>query len=471
MSLFSARRVGGVLAVLVAGCAPAVAAADPVSFSVNTRCTSAVAGGELTGSFTATTPLEASESTTSQPVAITLQASTEDYSVPTGVAEFEGSMRLSLRVTTGAGIATPEVSLALQRQAPGPIEPTDQIPALEAPDGPVVIELLGATLDLRAYDDSGEPAAVDTDDSDLDGDPATFSEACTVSTLDLQTIAAYRVGTSPVSPFVAPQYVGIEPGKRMVSVDWYPATSFFPIKAYGAAIDYLSGSFAGESVDRELQGLDPHYDLAAPTTPNAITIGAADTAGRSGLSDTVEFRGLAEALPDITRSFPVAATVVLPTIARVPVKLSGTLSATWSGADHRLTGSLVLAPVTTRLVAASTVPISGQVALIRSGPLSGTYSNHVLRLFQDVRVKVQNLKAFGAIPIELGNNCQTKTISRLAIRSAPAWPTAEPTPFDAFTGTVTGVVEVSDLNGCAAVSQWFSAATANAAGTITMTVG
>ncbi len=79
-----------------------------------------------------------------------------------------------------------------------------------------------------------------------------------------------------------------------------------------------------------------------------------------------------------------------------------------------------------------------------------------------LRIKVKSVKAFGVIPLAGGNNCQTKSLSDIALKSIG---TFDPTGAG---GTLGGTYAISDLNGCGVLNGLVSPLTAGGGNTITV---
>ncbi|MBO9534305.1 MAG: hypothetical protein J7513_15135 [Solirubrobacteraceae bacterium] len=81
-----------------------------------------------------------------------------------------------------------------------------------------------------------------------------------------------------------------------------------------------------------------------------------------------------------------------------------------------------------------------------------------------MRIKVKSVKAFGAIPLAGGNDCQTKSLSDIALKSDG--------PFDP-TGTggiLVGTYAISDLNGCGPLGGLVSPLTAGAGNSLRLSM-
>lgn len=139
------------------------------------------------------------------------------------------------------------------------------------------------------------------------------------------------------------------------------------------------------------------------------------------------------------------------------VALSGALGLDIDSAGN-VDGDLVFQPGSARLVAAGVLPITAKLAFVQSGTTTGTYLDSRLSTTSKVRIKVTEARAFGAIPIALGNGCQTRQLTDLNLTS------------DAFSvasgGVLTGTFALSDLNGCGMLNGLVSPLTASTGNTI-----
>ncbi len=101
------------------------------------------------------------------------------------------------------------------------------------------------------------------------------------------------------------------------------------------------------------------------------------------------------------------------------------------------------------------------VGIVPSGPTTGKLENEAITANLKARIKVKSVKAFGAIPLAGGNECQSKSLSQISLKSTD---TFDPTSTG---GTIAGTYAISDLNGCGILNGLVSPLTAGSGNTIT----
>ncbi|MBO9532659.1 MAG: PQQ-dependent sugar dehydrogenase [Solirubrobacteraceae bacterium] len=142
-----------------------------------------------------------------------------------------------------------------------------------------------------------------------------------------------------------------------------------------------------------------------------------------------------------TSSYIARGTITIPQLTATRMPVSGTVSLTVSAAGD-VTGSTLLNQTQARLTN-GTVPVTATIAVVSSGPTTGTLASGALTLRQQLRVKVTSVKAFGAVPIASGNTCQTKQFISLPLDAASGFDPLVATP-----PAIGGSFPISDLNGC-----------------------
>lgn len=161
----------------------------------------------------------------------------------------------------------------------------------------------------------------------------------------------------------------------------------------------------------------------------------------------------------VSKTWKLTGKLKLPTILRDEANVTGTLTTTRTG--NVVTTTYAINDVTARGLTNSTTAITFKLGLIPSGSsyLLG-YSPVFQGTPQKFRVKVKEAKYFGAVPIELGNSCQTKSLSDLA------WTGNVPLGG----GAIESTFSISDVNGCTGLNGVFSSATASTANSLKLTV-
>ncbi len=211
----------------------------------------------------------------------------------------------------------------------------------------------------------------------------------------------------------------------------YTATGLAPLKAY---------SFTVEA-----------YDEPGLVSPKSAAVSGTTIAGPVGCPEGFACQG-----------YTLAGSTTLKTLTTGVLPLKGGIDAQLDPSNGKFTADLVLNPTTGRLTALSFLPITVKIAFAPSGKTTGTLDdNNILRSKSFVRIKVTEVKLFGAIPLAGGNSCQTKSLSEINLTSTKA--------FEIFKGgTLTGQYAISDLNGCGALNGLVSPLTAGKGNTISL---
>ena len=152
----------------------------------------------------------------------------------------------------------------------------------------------------------------------------------------------------------------------------------------------------------------------------------------------------------------------LKTLTKGTLQLSGSIAAELTLATGAFTADLRLADTSGRLIAAGFLPVTAKVGFAPSGKTTGSLVDGVLKTSSKVRIKVKEVKLFGAIPLAGGNNCQTKQLSDINLTSTQ----------DEFSplvgGPIAGTYKISDLNGCGPLNGLVSPLTAGGGNTISL---
>ncbi len=162
------------------------------------------------------------------------------------------------------------------------------------------------------------------------------------------------------------------------------------------------------------------------------------------------------------QGYALAGSTTLKTLTTGVLPLKGGIDAQLDPSNGKFTADLVLNPTTGRLTAGGFLPITVKIGFAPSGKTTGTLDdNNILRSKSLVRIKVSEVKLFGAIPLAGGNSCQTKSLSEINLTSTKA--------FEIFKGgTLTGTYAISDLNGCGVLNGIVSPLTAGKGNTISL---
>ncbi len=162
------------------------------------------------------------------------------------------------------------------------------------------------------------------------------------------------------------------------------------------------------------------------------------------------------------QGYTLAGSTTLKTLTTGVLPLKGGIDAQLDPSNGKFTADLVLNPTSGRLTAGGFLPVTVKIGFAPSGKTTGTLDdNNILRSKSLVRIKVSEVKLFGAIPLAGGNSCQTKSLSEINLTSTKA--------FEIFKGgTLTGTYAISDLNGCGVLNGIVSPLTAGGGNTISL---
>ena len=161
-------------------------------------------------------------------------------------------------------------------------------------------------------------------------------------------------------------------------------------------------------------------------------------------------------------AYALKGSTTLKTLTKGTLGLSGSIAAKLKLADGSFEADLTLADTSGRLVAAGFLPVTAKVGFAPSGKTTGSLVDGVLKTNSKVRIKVKEVKLFGAIPLAGGNNCQTKQLSDINLQST------QPEFSPLVGGPIAGTYKISDLNGCGPLGGLVSPLTAGGGNTIAL---
>ncbi|MBJ7472308.1 MAG: fibronectin type III domain-containing protein [Solirubrobacteraceae bacterium] len=298
-----------------------------------------------------------------------------------------------------------------------------------------------------------------------DADPETFDVFCkldagqapplespVLATLDILSCSC---GDQPPS---TPGLIALRPGdvaQTSVNLRWQPSTDDRGIARYEIRWD-------GGQRTVDAPGTAALIDGLAPDTDYRFEIRAIDTAGQSSppLQVSATTDRINSPLP-VKYSYGLAGSASLKTLTKGNLPLKGSIDAELTLATGAFSADLALADTQGRLTALGFLPVTAKIGFVPSGKTTGTLLDGVLSSNSKVRIKVKEVKLFGAIPLAGGNTCQTKSLSDIALTS-----TDEFKPLQG--GTLAGTFAISDLNGCGALNGLVSPLTAGGGNTITL---
>lgn len=204
-----------------------------------------------------------------------------------------------------------------------------------------------------------------------------------------------------------------------------------------------------------------------PDTWYSLAVEAIGPNGRT-MSLPLEVKTL-KVVPPPTWRFAAKGTTALKTLVKGNLPLSGALVASPAEGSGTFPVDLSLANTSGRLIAAGFLPVTAKIGFATSGQSTGRLTEATdtaplgLSVSSKVRIKVLDVKLFGAIPLVAGNNCQTKQLTDLTLSSVGA--------FDPATGgKIAGTYALSNLNGCGALNGLVSPLTAGGGNTMSLTL-
>lgn len=315
-------------------------------------------------------------------------------------------------------------------------------------------------LQLILRNASGTPIRIDEpgiDGGGEDSDPDTFDVDCVAAATRPTILATITTHADAPAPPTAIQPTDADISSTSATIRW----GLSPDDGTDR-LDGYSVAWGDESVRVEP---GTNFLTVSNLEPGKTYRFSVRSAKASAESEWVQYDVTTD-VPSVRAEYSAKGTVAAPKLVKGDVAVSGSLVAE-SGvtAPNGFDAKLTLGNATARLrTEAAWLPIAGKLVFAFSGPTKGRLEGNVLTLKSKVRIKVTGVKTFGTIPLNGGNNCQTRQLSDLTLTS-----TAEGFSPSAG-GTVTGSFRLSDLNGCAPLAGLLSPLTASDGNTISLTL-
>ena len=283
--------------------------------------------------------------------------------------------------------------------------------------------------------------------TDNNATPATSAQSAEA------TLTTKADTTAPSNPVVS----ATTPAYNQAVLTWTAATDNVGVTGY----DVYNGATKVATVT----GLTTTINGLLPSTSYTFKVVARDAAGNSsnpGGSVTKTTPEAPTTQPGVKYNYTLAGNTVLKNLTTGSLPLSGTIKANLDLQTGTFVADLVLNPTTGRLTALGFLPVTAKIGFAPSGQTTGTLGDGVLKTNSKVRIKVQEVKLFGAIPLAGGNNCQTKSLSDINLQSTQEF-------FDHTKGgPIAGKYSISDLNGCGVLNGLVSPLTAGSNNTISL---
>ncbi|MBO9534870.1 MAG: hypothetical protein J7513_17995 [Solirubrobacteraceae bacterium] len=449
-------------------------------------------------------------STPTNPFGVTAVASAYDMAAGLaavdGLTSIKGSSTAFATVKTAQGFNVPAKTVAtiaetvLPNPVPNPLvlTATGSTPALTFDDpGTEKIYLDKVAINLTALDGSGEPIVLppvtkDIDGnkvSDSDGDPNTFDVYCKpdanqpggfgdfqlasfdVVMVGLPSPSPTPVGLPPITPSPTPSpTVGPTPtptGLPPITPSPTPPPTATPTPSPTRTPIPPTPSPVGKPTPPPSPSPIPTTTPPTPfktPTPFLPPPTPAPTGTATPLPTATPAPTPTPPLqPPLAKfSYTLQGSTALNTLTKGSMPLTGAVDTTLSVPTGDLLADLTLNDTQGRLTALGFLPVTATVGFVPSGQTSGHLEDDVLTTKSRVRIKVKSVKAFGAIPLAGGNNCQSKQLSEINLASTDSF---DPTGTG---GTIAGTYKISDLNGCGPLNGLISPLTAGEGNTISL---
>ncbi len=377
-----------------------------------------------------------------------------------GATTLEGTSKASAAITLPTGAKLPlKVPIGIANwtksgsTVPNPLVLNAQgsTPSLTFDDlGKASVAVDAISLNLIARNASGQAIPLTPVTKDIDGnpvtasdsDPSTFDVPCKLVAGQPTSLASFNIteNGTPSSDTSAPGVPGNLRGTATAtstSLTWNASSDNVGVVAY----EVSKGGAVVATVNK------PSVTVpASPSSSSSYSVVAVDAAGnRSAASGAVSIGNPANAINNAAVANYNAAlggTAQMKNLITGSVPLEGSISAQLTTIDGKISADLNLIPRTARLNALGFLPVTAKVGFSSSGKTTGDLnSDGVLTTTSRLRIKLLDVKLFGAVAIAGGNNCQTKNLSTIVLRSAPN--------FDPIAGgTISGTFAISDMNDC-----------------------
>ncbi|MBJ7470834.1 MAG: fibronectin type III domain-containing protein [Solirubrobacteraceae bacterium] len=336
---------------------------------------------------------------------------------------------------------------------------TAAMPSISAPAAGIY--LFGdLVLQLIARDENGDAFRLDIpgiDGGGIDSDPNTFEMRCSAPPVIFEgpMLAWVLWDDSDVLPPTKPINLTGTATTSTVNLSWGASTDNVGVVGYDV--------YQGDRKVARVTGTTATVSGLVQGTAYGFRVVAVDAAGGQTSSDPIMVSTQFPVPPPPPPFFlnTLAGSATLKTLTKGTLPLKGSLRANLSLATGSFSADLTLADTQGRLTALGFLPVTAKIGFVPSGKTTGTLLDGVLSSNSKVRIKVKEVKLFGSIPLAGGNNCQTKSLSDINLRSTGAFTVQQG-------GNLAGTFAISDLNGCGVLNGLVSPLTAGSGNTITL---
>lgn len=328
-------------------------------------------------------------------------------------------------------------------------------------------------MNLTARNASGQALPLQPVTTDLDGkaitpadsNPATFDVPCkldpasqSTKLADITVNDSNQTSSDTTAPST-PGTVSVSTTATSATLNWGASNDNVGVVAYDILKDgavYASSASTSISLPELAPSSTTNWSVVArdannnTSTPRAFTVNTP--------AENVATNAIAKYNAGLT------GTASMRTLITGNLPLEGSIAADMTVADGKYTADLNLLPRTGRLNALGFLPVTARVGFTNAAKTAGDLSNAgVLTATAKLRIKLLEVKLFGALPIAGGNNCQTKQISTIVLKSKPN--------FDPVVGgAISGTFSISDLNDCGFLTGIVSPLTAGGGNQINATL-
>lgn len=316
--------------------------------------------------------------------------------------------------------------------------------------GNALVNVANISLKLVARNSTGQALPLLPITKDIEGnaysqsdtDPGTFDVPCSLNAGQNTQLASIAVNDNPItsSDTTAPSKPGglkATTTASSVSLSWNAASDNVGVARYDvlrngarvASVNKTSISLPGQA-----SGSSAQFSVVARDAGGNET--ASDAITASTPANVVATGALAKYNAALTGN------ATMNTLIKGNLPLEGTIAADMKVADGTFVADLNLLPRTGRLNALGFLPVTARVGFVNAAKTTGSLDTEgVLTAVATLRIKLLDVKLFGAVSIAGGNDCQTKQLSKITLKSKPN--------FDPVVGgDISGTFSISDLNNC-----------------------
>lgn len=340
---------------------------------------------------------------------------------------------------------------------------------VEVKAGPLLLNIAGFAADGTPISSAG----ITVLDQDIDDDPHTYEVYCNPATsldpigdengeplptgemyadqdlrlVDLTVVDGPTAPEAPVVSDVGERSATLSFGSAITAPAGQGITRYEVLRG-GVKIAQTSGHGdidRGSQRTMQLGGLTPN-------TRYALSVVAIDEQGRRSNPAVVAPFTTEEWQ---TRTMALSGQAMLTKLTRNPLVLQGSLELSSERTTGEAQATIALQPARARLISLGMLPVTADIAFVRSSTAVGALVGGQLTLDQTFRVRVSQAYLYGSIPLAGGTTCQSKRLSTLRLRSAPSGFSF------AAGGPLAATFDLSDLSGCGYLNGFASPLTAS----------